>query len=276
MSVQIGFVAGTAASALLSLPDVMSSRRLFAISAFLGAGPNAAFALFAEDLATGVPLRFLTGVFLAGVYPPGMKLASTWSRRHRGFAIGLLVGTLTVGSASPHLVRSLSSLPWQQVMLVSSVLAAFGEGIVLALVRDGPFAAAPARFDPRFVVRSLSQRGVRLANLGYLGHMWELYAMWTWVPIFLVQALEARSGSPAAARIIAFSVIAVGGVGGGVLVDRVGRTAVTVGAMVLSGTRPCWWPGSRTRRWWSSRRYCWSGGRRWWRTPHSSPRRRRS
>ncbi len=239
MSVQIGFVAGTFLSAFLNLPDIVNTRRLFALAAILGAASNAAFALAADGLAVGIPLRFLTGMFLAGVYPPGMKLAATWSRRHRGVAIGLLVGALTVGSASPHLVNSLTDLHWQSVVLVSSILATAGAVIVLGLVRDGPFATSQARFDPRFAVRSLAQRGVRLANLGYLGHQWEIYAMWTWVPIFLVGALESRSYGPSLAGTIAFGVIAAGGVGsviGGVLADRFGRTAIASGAMALSGS----------------------------------------
>jgi MFS family permease len=239
MSVQIGFVAGTLFSAFLNLPDIMNSRHLVAVSALLGAGSNAAFALLANGLALGVALRFLTGVFLAGIYPPGMKLAASWSRRHRGFAIGLLVGALTVGSASPHLIRAVTNLPWQNVVVVSSVLAVAGGGIVLTLVGDGPFAAPRARFDPGFMIRSLSQRGLRLANLGYFGHQWELYAMWTWVPVFLAQAMESQSGSATLAGMIAFSVIAVGGIGSilaGVLSDRLGRTAVASGAMVLSGS----------------------------------------
>ena len=239
MSVQIGFVAGTFLSAVLNLADIVPSRRLFGISAFLGAGSNAAFATMAGGLAVGIPLRFLTGVFLAGIYPPGMKLASTWSRRYRGFAIGLLVGALTLGSASPHLVRSLADIPWRHVVLISSGLAVLGGAIVLALVRDGPFTAPLARFDPRLAIRCLAERGMRLANLGYLGHMWELYAMWTWVPIFLVETLEARLNSASLAGIIAFSVIAIGAIGsiiGGVMADRWGRTAVTSVAMALSGS----------------------------------------
>jgi MFS family permease len=205
----------------------------------LGAATNAAFAFGAQDLGAGIPLRFMTGVFLAGVYPPGMKLATTWSRRYRGLAVGLLVGALTLGSASPHLVRSLTDLPWEYVVLVSSILAAAGAAIVLFLVSDGPFGAPLARFEPRLIFRFLADRGVRLANFGYLGHMWELYAMWTWVPIFLIGALEVQGHSESLAGIIAFSVIAVGGIGsvvGGVLADRAGRTLVTSVAMVMSGS----------------------------------------
>ena len=140
MSVQIGFVAGTVLSAFFSLPDIMSSRRLFFISAMLGAGSNAAFAVLANGLAVAIPMRFLTGVFLPGIYPPGMKLGTTWSRRYRGLAIGLLVGALTVGSASPHLVRSLTDVPWRQVVFLSSILASVAGVIVLLLVREAPFA----------------------------------------------------------------------------------------------------------------------------------------
>jgi|TARA_Y100000310_G_scaffold319765_2_gene375475 MFS family permease len=238
-SVQIGFVVGTFVAAFLNLPDIVSSRRLLAASALLGAVSNAAFAVLANDLWVGIPLRFLTGVFLAGVYPPGMKLAATWSLRYRGVAVGLLVGALTIGSASPHLVRSLTDIPWRQVVLLSSVLSVAGGAIVLTFVREGPFSSAPAPFDPRMVFRLLAERGTRLANLGYLGHMWELYAMWTWVPVFLVGALEAQGRAASLAGVVAFSVIAVGGLGsiaGGVLADRLGRTAVTSAAMVVSGT----------------------------------------
>ena len=150
MSVQIGFVAGTFASALLNLPDIVSSRRLFAASALLGAAANAAFAGFADGLAVAVALRFRTGLFLAGIYPPGMKLAATWSRRYRGLAIRLLVGALTVGPASPHLVRAVADFPWRQVVLLSSVMAVLGGGLVMGpgtggAVRgaDGAVPAAP-------------------------------------------------------------------------------------------------------------------------------------
>ena len=246
MAVQIGFVAGTALSGVLNLPDIVSSRRLFVASAWLGAAANAGFALFATGLPSGVVLRFLTGFFLAGVYPPGMKLAATWTRRRLGLAIGLVVGALTLGSAAPHLVRSLShpaggggeSCGWTGVVLVSSALAAAGGLIVALLFREGPFAGAGARFNPRFALSIFTRRGLRLANFGYLGHQWELYAMWTWVPVFLAGRVAAEGGSTSLAALLAFAVIASGGIGclvAGAGADRLGRTATTSAAMIVSG-----------------------------------------
>ncbi len=247
MAVQIGFVAGTGLSGVLNLPDIVSSRRLFVLSAWLGAAANAGFALFATGLPSGIVLRFLTGFFIAGVYPPGMKLASTWTRRHLGLAIGLVVGALTLGSAAPHLVRSLSPLgrpggdtsAWTSVVLVSSALAVAGGLIVALLFREGPFAVAGARFNPRFALSIFTRRDLRLANFGYLGHQWELYAMWTWVPIFLAERVAAGGGSPSLAALLAFAVVGIGGLGclvAGAGADRVGRTATTSAAMIVSGT----------------------------------------
>lgn len=238
LAVQLGFVAGTLLSALLNLPDVINARHLFALSAVAGAAANAAFALFARGAATGITLSFLIGLFLAGVYPPGMKIMATWFRHGRGMAIGVLVGALTLGKASPYLINSLGGESWRQKMLLTSALAVIGGLIVLLLVGDGPYQLPNARFDIKQITQVFSNRGVRLANFGYLGHMWELYAMWRWAPVMIRASLAARGSKPVLAEAASFLVLGAGAVGcvvGGVIADRIGRTVVTSWAMAISG-----------------------------------------
>lgn len=238
LAVQLGFVVGTLISALFNLPDIINARYLFTISAIAGALTNACFGLFAREAALAIALRFLTGLFLAGVYPPGMKIMATWFRRGRGMALGVLVGALTLGKAAPYLINALGSSSWRHNVLIVSALAAFGGLIVLCFVADGPYALPAAKFDLKQAANIFRQRGVRLANFGYFGHMWELYAMWTWIPVMMRASLAQQGSPPALAEIASFLIIgsgAIGCVAGGLMADRLGRTLVTSWAMTISG-----------------------------------------
>ncbi|MFI5197400.1 MAG: MFS transporter [Thermoanaerobaculia bacterium] len=238
LSVQLGFVAGTLASAVLNLPDVFSPRRLVIGTSLLGAAANASLALFSHGSASALVLRFLTGFCLAGVYPPGMKLLASWFRARRGLALGVLVGALTLGKAVPYLVNAVFGSAWRRSLLAASGLAVLGALLVLLFVREGPFAPPAAPFDLTQAAKVLENRGVRLATFGYFGHMWELYAMWTWVPVMLRSSFALRGLAPAAAEAASFFVIGCGAAGcvlAGLAADRKGRTLVTSAAMAVSG-----------------------------------------
>lgn len=239
IAVQLGFVVGALSSAVLNLADLVPPRRLMLYGA-LGAATANLLLLFVDGPVLAIPLRFLTGAFLAGVYPPGLKSMATWFRRGRGTALGVMVGALTLGSAMPHLVNGLGGVEWERVIVATSVLTVAG-GLVAEFVgRDGPFPFPSATFDPSQARRAFQDRGVRLATAGYFGHMWELYAMWAWFSVFFADRL-AEGGDLDPRRNAAYAAAAAIGIGalgcwvGGVLGDRWGRSRTTALAMTISG-----------------------------------------
>lgn len=227
IAVQFGFVAGALISAIFNLSDVISASRLFAICAVAAAIVNGLFALLAiEHRSAALVLRFLTGLFLAGVYPPGMKIMASWFQVNRGMALGVLVGALTVGKATPHALYGLqqligNALPWRWVVIAGSALALIAAALVVSFVTEGPYLAANPPFHLGQIGEMLHNRALRLANFGYFGHMWELYSMWGWLAILLAAANAHASRS--VLETVSFFAISLGFLGclwAGIAADR--------------------------------------------------------
>ena len=238
-SVQLGFVVGALGSSLVNLADVVRLNRLMAISAALGAASNLIL-LIEPGTAGAIAARFLTGLSLAGVYPPALKLMATWFRRGRGLALGILIGALTLGSSMPHLFRAFGGgIDWRFVVVLTSATSLAAAAIFAIAIREGPYPFARATMDVSQLGAVLRNRSLLLANLGYFGHMWELYAMWGWFLAFATAASEAGNAALAGrASIVTFAVVAAGVPGcilGGWMSDRIGRTLTTAIMMGASG-----------------------------------------
>ena len=239
--VQAGFVVGCIASAVLGLADRYDPRRLIAASASVGAVANAALLVVDPTTLAAPLLRIVTGIAMAGVYPVGMKLASTWAKGDMGLMVGILVGALTLGSATPHLFSAFGGFDWRIPVVIASG-GALAAAALIALAGIGPNRAPTPPFDPRAVLAAWRDVPLRLANIGYLGHMWELYAMWAWIGVFAHAsfAMTLTPGiAPTAAKLTAFATIAAGAIGcvaAGFLADRIGRTTITIIAMAVSGS----------------------------------------
>lgn len=239
-AVQAGFVVGALVSAALGLSDRYDPRRVFAVSAVCAGLANAALLVTVPGGALSIAARFLTGALLAGVYPVGMKIAVGWGQKDRGFLVAALVGAVTLGSAAPHLIALIGGADWRATVIVAS-LASFTAGLVCLAISLGPLHGLAAAFDPGAIALAWTNRRVRLAYAGYLGHMWELYAMWAWIAAATAASYGASlpvAQAELLAKVTAFLAIAAGGVAcafAGVAADRIGKAEVAILAMVLSG-----------------------------------------
>ena len=239
-AVQLGFVVGTAISAALLLADRFAPKRIFMASALIAALANMSILAFGPDSTLALLARLITGMCMAGIYPIGMKIATSWAKGDMGLMIGLLVGALSIGSAAPHLFSAFGGLDWRLVFTASSLIAALS-GLLILLVPMGPNTRPSPPLKPSRMLDAFKQPELRLANFGYLGHMWELYAVWGWIGLFIAASFAQWSGdatiswlAPAAS----FAIIAVGGLGAmlaGLLADKFGRTTIAMTALITSG-----------------------------------------
>ena len=238
-SVQLGFIAGTLLFAVLAVSDLISPRRVFLLCCFIVAACNAGTYLFADTFATLLVFRFLTGFFLAGIYPVGMKIAAGWFQRDLGRALGYLVGAIVLGTAFPHLLKATGqSLPWASVILSVSFIAALGGVAMYVLVPDGPYHTPAARLDPRALELIFRSKHFRASAFGYFGHMWELYAFWAFVPVILSAHIGSGTAMDLDIPFWAFAIIGIGSIGcavGGLLSGKFGSARVATVELGISG-----------------------------------------
>jgi MFS family permease len=238
-AVQLGFILGTLAFAFFAVSDRVSPRIVFFVCSLAGAAANLGVYALAGGVWSLAAFRFLTGFFLAGIYPVGMKIASGWYRSDLGNALGFLVGALVVGTAFPHLLKGLGgALPWESLLVAVSAVAALGGVLMLLFVPDGPYLARAAKFDPRALAVIFRSPRFRASAFGYFGHMWELYAFWAFVPFVIAAHVAANGGRDLNVPLWAFAVIAAGFLGcagGGLVSLRAGSARVAFVQLAASG-----------------------------------------
>jgi MFS family permease len=237
-AVQLGFIVGTLVFAYLALADRFSPRKVFFICSMIAATTNAALLVVPEGMTTLLLLRFATGFFLAGIYPVGMKIAASWYEKGLGRALGYLVGALVLGTAFPHLIRGLGAeIPWQQVIAGVSIIAVFGGLLLLVLVPDGPFLPKGSPFNASVLPLIFKSKKFRASALGYFGHMWELYTLWAFIPIFLL-GYTAQPNQAINISFWSFIIIGVGSIGcvvGGLMSRKLGSARVASVQLFISG-----------------------------------------
>ena len=236
-AVQVGFIVGTLVFALLTIADRYSPIRVFFVCSLFGALFNLGIMLESNNFATLLSLRFLTGFFLAGIYPVGMKIASDYFQEGLGKSLGYLVGALVLGTAFPHLLRgTLDGLPWTHFVMATSMLAVLGGLLMIAFVQDGPYRKIGQQTDLTAFVRVFSDKRFRSVAFGYFGHMWELYAFWAFVPLMLTGYQASHPEADMNVSLLSFVVIGVGGpacVVGGYISQFIGTKKTARTALLL-------------------------------------------
>ncbi len=239
-SVQAGFVLGALVSAVMGLADRFDPRRVFAFSAISAGLVNALLLVAEPGSALAIAARFVTGALMAGIYPVGMKIAVGWGQKDRGFLVGMLVAALTLGSAAPHLFALMGGTDWRITVACASLAAGLG-GILCLGAGLGPFHGLAPKFDPKVITKAWTNRRIRLAYAGYLGHMWELYAMWAWIAVASAASYGVTMAAADAdwlSKVTAFAAISAGGIAcafAGLVADRIGKADIAIAAMVVSG-----------------------------------------